>query len=343
MFANFVSLGPYCFIAASMAKYGLRSWSGPFDWLITTDLKWVLYFIENDFESFLRKEDLERWNGDPRAFKNIRSGFGFVHERDYLFEEQYDEIHIKYMRRIERFITETQKTTCFLRFIYSREEAEYIERNSDYVRKTIKKRNSDNEIVFLTKEELYVEENFPFKIFFVPDFREGMAREIQRGAFDSVDNFLRYCASNYDARSMMRNLLFDRKQEDKIYMAQKYDCEVMRSKYKICSSRYNLLLKLLNYDFNDYTFQSRIVIYGAGNIGRIFYHKVKEKTEVVCFVDKEKAGQEVDGIKVVTLDEIECSDVTIIVTPTYDFDNICRSIVGKNSAAIIVSLEDIIK
>lgn len=37
-FSNFVSLGYICPVAASMSKYGLRSWSGPFDWLITKDL-----------------------------------------------------------------------------------------------------------------------------------------------------------------------------------------------------------------------------------------------------------------------------------------------------------------
>lgn len=35
MFANYISLGGECFIAASMAKYGLRSFSGPFDWCIS--------------------------------------------------------------------------------------------------------------------------------------------------------------------------------------------------------------------------------------------------------------------------------------------------------------------
>ena len=44
MFSNFVSLGEACKVAASMSKYGLRSFSGPFDWVITRRFDMVLHY-----------------------------------------------------------------------------------------------------------------------------------------------------------------------------------------------------------------------------------------------------------------------------------------------------------
>lgn len=55
-FEQFISLGLHCFTAASMSKYGLRSSSGPFDWLITADFGWVLRYMETDFSGFWIRE-----------------------------------------------------------------------------------------------------------------------------------------------------------------------------------------------------------------------------------------------------------------------------------------------
>ena len=51
----FMQIGTRFYQKGDMSKYGLRSWSGPFDWLVTESLEWVLHFIEKDFEDFLEK------------------------------------------------------------------------------------------------------------------------------------------------------------------------------------------------------------------------------------------------------------------------------------------------
>lgn len=51
MFENFISLGWFCGTAASMSKYGLRSWFGPFDWYFS-NFPGVLSCMENDFIDF---------------------------------------------------------------------------------------------------------------------------------------------------------------------------------------------------------------------------------------------------------------------------------------------------
>ena len=58
VFSNFISLGSACQTASSMEKYGLRGWSGPFDWLVTDSLQWVLHYMETDFADFLKKENI---------------------------------------------------------------------------------------------------------------------------------------------------------------------------------------------------------------------------------------------------------------------------------------------
>ena len=70
MFEYFISLGSNCPTAASMAKQGLRAFSGPFDWLITKNLEYVLHFIENDFDKFLLYENLAKY-----AHPNIPTAF----------------------------------------------------------------------------------------------------------------------------------------------------------------------------------------------------------------------------------------------------------------------------
>lgn len=345
MFSNFVSLGTYCATAGSASKYGLRSWSGPFDWLITEDLKWVLYFIENDFEYFLEKEDLERWDGDPRAFKNKKSGFGFVHEREYLFEEQYDKIKEKYLRRIKKFLKETEKPTCFLRWVVFPEEIEYIRNNSKYIRKVIKKRNSSNEIIFLMKHDMKIlSKGLPYKVFFISVSYEGKSREATRRLYDYENEFLLYCATNFDTETMMKNLIFDHTREDKIFLNEKKKMQIENIRNRRESVRYHLLVKLLESNFYDKSLPERIVIYGAGNIGKLFYKKVRQKSEVVYFVDKEKGGQEINGVLIKKPAEIDYNESAVfIVTPTYDFEEICKVIKSKvNDNVKIISLNDII-
>lgn len=77
MFDYFVSLGYSCPTASSMSKYGLRSFSGLFDWLISADFSWVLHFIETDFTDFLQKDRLELFDNHLKKFRDTASGFVF--------------------------------------------------------------------------------------------------------------------------------------------------------------------------------------------------------------------------------------------------------------------------
>lgn len=350
MFSNFVSLGAYCAVAASMSKFGLRSWSGPFDWLVTNSFKWVLYFVENDFEGFLERNDLERWENNPRAFKNKKSDFRFFHDKEFLFEEQYDGLRQKYMRRIDRFLGETEKPTCYIRWVTSDNEIEYINKHYDYINKVIKKRNNKSDILFVVKNDLKLSETLLFKKYIMPESRYGMAWERTRGLFNGAHEFLANCAMNYNSKSMMDNLVFDRKQEDKIYEQRTLELEKCRTALKrndeIAKQRYLLFRNLLEKQINFTLLPQKIIIYGAGNVGRLFYNKVKAKCKVICFVDRKEAGNNIDGILVKKLEEIHYEEnLSFVITPAYDTEKIIKDIndeaKGKCNNIRIILLKNI--
>ena len=323
MFSNFVSLGTACPVASSMSKYGLRSFSGPFDWLITSRFDIVLHYLENDFKDFLEKSKLESIDEAGLRFKNS-GGVVFLHE-EYPFKERYDALEQKYRKRIDRFLRETEKRTCFLRFCANSEEISYILENYQYIEKIIKKRNNQNEIIFLIKKDYYFQKPLPFQYYIMPVESPGKAL---RNYFDGANQFLDYCAHHFDAVSMMRNLEFDVKKRDE------------ETQMRIKQRRYETLLKLFDLDCTKISIPKDIIIYGAGNIGVSFYKKVKGICNTICFVDRKRAGEKIDDLPIIKVEELDYgNNADIIVTATYDYDNISEEIKRYRAEANIISLD----
>lgn len=153
MFDNFISLGSYCGVAASMSKIGIRSVSGPFDWLISSDLKSVGSCMENDFSDFLNKENLVVTHGGM-GFTDIKHSFYFWHDIKNSFEEDYEFIYEKYMRRINYFKEQIKHKTCFIRAVYSVDEFKYIQANQQFINSIIKKFHKDNEIIYVVNKSI---------------------------------------------------------------------------------------------------------------------------------------------------------------------------------------------
>jgi len=142
MFDNYISLGSACHVAASMEKLGIRSFSGPFDWYVSS-FKGVLECLENDFKDFLCRDNLQILD-NPTYFKDLKYDFTFSHEITTSLDDEYDLVCEKYKRRIENFKRRIQERTCFLRAI-SPNEVDYVKNNSAYIQNLIggvfKKRN----------------------------------------------------------------------------------------------------------------------------------------------------------------------------------------------------------
>ena len=336
MFSQFISLGSHCRVAASMAKYGFRSWSGPFDWLITYNLEWVLYFIENDFLDFLQIENLESHQGKETQFFDKRSGFYFLHDQEYPFRTRYNELKLKYQRRINRFIEEIYGgVTCFLRLVTRADELKYISENAQYINNVIKKSNWKNEIVFLVDDRLPVPASLQFQYFVIHISKEN-SQEALRGCFDNADEFLKWCASNYNSLSLMENLIFSYKERD--YLS-KEQCFFTTQK------RYYMLTKLVDFNFDNSCLPDQIIIYGAGNVGKAFYNKIKDKCDIKYFIDeKYTAIGNIDGILCKNLKDIDYDEHwSFIVTPTYDYEKICKDIKECYGNAKVISLDDILE
>jgi hypothetical protein len=162
MFEAFISLGASCPVAAAMGRTGLRSFSGPFDWLVALDLSSVLHFMETDFCDFLRPEHLAPLPGHPCWFIDSSCNIKFLHDREN-FQTEYAALKQKYDRRIKHFQEASQKKACFLRAVIHAEEIDFIRKNSDYIQSVIRRGHPENELILLFEKEIPVPDGLPFR------------------------------------------------------------------------------------------------------------------------------------------------------------------------------------
>lgn len=194
MFDYCISLGSYCAVALSMQRYGLRSSRGPFDWCVS-NLESIIKVMDTDFIDFMDRKNLYIAPGDKLIFVDEKYGFRFNHDIDSDFEKEYDNIHNKYMRIVNKFLNNISSPTCFIRSVQSLKEVEYINYNNDMIRSVIKKRNPNNDIIFLKSSSIN------YKI--VSDFKSyEMNSDIYlKGIYDMSNlfqhsqEFMKYCCS----------------------------------------------------------------------------------------------------------------------------------------------------
>ncbi|MGR5968008.1 DUF1796 family putative cysteine peptidase [Bacillus paranthracis] len=56
------SLGNACLVSNRLRKYKLRSYTGVIDWMLSPNLLQVVDLLQNQFENFMKKENLI-WDG----------------------------------------------------------------------------------------------------------------------------------------------------------------------------------------------------------------------------------------------------------------------------------------
>lgn len=328
MFDYYISLGSACPIASSMSKYGLRSFSGVFDWLITPDFSWVLHYMETDFKDFLLQENLERFDDYPLHFRDKKSNIKFIHDTES-FENEYEKLKEKYEQRINKFLDKSKSKICYLRSMRNKSNYKYIEDNADYIKYIVKKNNPESEIVFLCNEDLSVNKDFQFQYYRMPGIWNGLSRWNLRSHFDHATDFLSFCGENYSGVKLIKNLSFDIENNEPLL--------------QLTERKYKTLTTLLSYDFSKNTISDKVIIYGAGVIGKELYKKLKGLTSIICFVDKQKAGSSFENIKIVSLNEVYPENgIKIIVSAAYDFENIKKGLLNKFANDDIISLDEIL-
>ena len=107
-----VSLGQWCATAMALKKLGLRSASGPFDWLgAGRPIQEYVGLLTTAFDGFLQKGNLEKVGEDKASgrvyYMDRGTSFEFRHDFDagHPLDEAYARVRAKYDRRIARLLT----------------------------------------------------------------------------------------------------------------------------------------------------------------------------------------------------------------------------------------------
>lgn len=290
-FVNCISLGWFCGTAASMNKYGLRGFSGPFDWF-NSDLPSVLEQINEGFQDFMSKDNLELVAGAPRTFVDKKYGFMCFHDIKVDFEREYPDIKCRYDRRSARFLEAVKNPSCLLRAVRNEKEVEYINSNSAYISEVVTKYNIDNEVIFLLPDNITEDIN---EFCFIRLRREyGFDSYSLRTMFDSSKEMVNLSRILLPPESILRNQEFDRTDNS----------SVAAEVYKMISNNdirvLEAVVKKLEVEQAD-----GIYIWGAGHHGMAMYKYLTSKgVKINAVVDINAMSLAKPGIPLVTPSEI---------------------------------------
>lgn len=167
LFKNIVSLGYFCSVAIDLEKMGLRNYSLPFDWVVSSHFCFVLEAIKNRFSNLFLPSLLYQSKVNLKVYRNKKYMIDFYHDfNDFQpLDKQLPFIKEKYERRIERFYETITKPTLFIRYVCSSpvyfsdqnesNELVYIEKHYEEIYDFIKSFNKANEIIFIGNEGIY--------------------------------------------------------------------------------------------------------------------------------------------------------------------------------------------
>lgn len=207
-FENCISLGWFCGTASSLEKLGLRSFSGPFDWLFSDDFSVVLKLMDKDFLDFMKEENLVTDDVNAKRFRDIKNGLIYNHDVKSDFDIERKNIIKKYSRRVKRFQTARRKPTMFFRTVRSNEEVKWIIENTEYINRVIKQFNNQNSITYILLKEM---NSLPDEMIW---FRLNVAKYSgtvyeMRNLFNQSGELISYCESLLSTDKVTKNLLFD--------------------------------------------------------------------------------------------------------------------------------------
>lgn len=162
-FENVVSLGFFCSVARDIEELGLRSISGPVDWVWST-WKGVYNAMQNEFSNYMPIENLAQSSHDNCIYADREQGIVFFHDfsKYKSLAKQYGDVKAKYDRRIGYFYQNIKKPTLFIRYIWDGthngkrvNEILQIEKDYENFLKLIKTYNEQNEIIFIANSNLH--------------------------------------------------------------------------------------------------------------------------------------------------------------------------------------------
>jgi len=236
------SIGGACSCSQVLRKCRLQYYSYPYDWLFGADMPTRVKILANNFQDFINFEDLKDAGYDNKdkknlceVYKNTRNGICFNHDFKYNkpLSQTYDAVKEKYKRRINRLISQIEKSknvlVIYIQTPNNREEVDSAQLLE--CQKILKERFSKQNINLL-----YLYCNYDYK---TPK-REDISSEIVKISYD-------YDAHNKDAPFMV-----DIKSIQDIFCAFKITHKFMNIKNFIRRNIF-LLKKFFNNKTQNYT------------------------------------------------------------------------------------------
>lgn len=200
-YENVISLGYFCSVASEIERMGLRTHSGPFDWQACVDFKKRIELIDTWFKEFfenLNEEGLYQKVSEPQIYFMKAVGVFLVHDFTMYksLAEQLPEVRRKYERRVASFYRQIAKKTLFIHYVNKDNDVDYINHNIDYIRKTLRKFNPGNEIIFVANLDKHLDVVPTYYV--TPDSGDVVARK--------------FLNKNEELKLYLENLPFDEEQ-----------------------------------------------------------------------------------------------------------------------------------
>lgn len=278
-YINCISLGWYCGTASSCSRLGLRSFSGPFDWILS-DFEYVITMIDKEFDGFLLPENLRIDEDNAKCFYDIKNKFYFPHDISNDLNKDLSSIQLKYKKRISNF----------------------IEQNSQYIDSVIKKYNKKNKIIYNLLDNLEFSNDFKgeyYKLYINDFWKDSICL---RATFSKSKELIKFCNNILPSDIRVRNL-----QWDKVHLSDitKSD-EVM---IMVDDKSKDLLQWLKN------RFKGSFYIWGSGKYGTILLKFLRENGfSIKGIIDNNsnKWNEKIDGIKIIPFNNI-CENESILI------------------------------
>jgi hypothetical protein len=264
---------------------------------------------------------------------DTKYGFHYLHDVQENFEDEYEAICQKYLRRIVVFREAVTHPTVFFRCIWDQDEIEYINRNWEYAEALLKNFCAENRIIYVFQSGL---QNLTDKVESYQLNIESYAGKTypMRHLFDTSEELLDLCTRLTCADSMQRNKEFDRSvNAGKIA----YGCVAQCLEEDIDRLDKNIL------DLLGASADEGIYIWGAGDYGMRFARYLRKRNVAINgIIDNNYLEKPKEEFEIIPFDAVEDgAKIFIAILKKESNDAIERQIKSKHERTIVVKFSDL--
>jgi hypothetical protein len=278
------------------------------------------------------KENLKIDDGNTKAFRDIKYGFGYPHDVKSDFESEYELIRNKYLRRVERFRETIKHPTVFFRWIRDNDEVEYINHNWEYAEKLLKRFNEKNHIIYVYHS------GWNKLTDRVQSYCLGINQVIgtygMRHMFDKSNELLDICTRLISIEKMQENVKFDnRNNANKAIGGYVYKC-IEESIDGIDKE----ILSCLGASKDE-----GIYLWGAGKYGKALSKYLNERNvKINGIIDNNISIEENIEFNVITFDKVnDGAKIFIAVADKEANKDIAKQVMSRHNRTVIARFQDL--